>query len=129
MEILALARRTNFSEGTALALLVIAVLMAGLSLTWLSLQGLNLWFKSDSSWLQLQERSSQGSFVLSAMLGNPGFIGLVIAKRCCKQIAPLLISEQALSLVVFYSISQNWVGTYGICVFLASYYGRKSTQA
>jgi len=42
MEILALARRTNFSEGTALALLVIAVLMAGLSLTWLSLQGLNL---------------------------------------------------------------------------------------
>jgi len=55
----------------------------------------------------LQERSSQGSFVLSAMLGNTGFIGLAIAKRCCKQIAPLLISEQALSLVVFYSISQN----------------------
>jgi len=62
----------------------------------------------------LQERSSQGSFVLSAMLGNTGFIGLAIAKRCCKQIAPLLISEQALSLVVFYSISQNLVGTCGI---------------
>jgi predicted permease len=122
MEILALARRTNFSEGTALALLVtVAVLLSGLSLTWLSLQGLNRWFKSDSNWLQLQERSSQGSFVLSAMLGNTGFIGLAIA--------PLLISDQALSLVIFYSISQNLLGTYGSGVFLASYYGRQSTQS
>lgn len=122
MEILALARRNNFSEGTALALFVtVAVLLSGLSLTWLSLQGLNRWFKSDSNWLQLQERSSQGSFVLSAMLGNTGFIGLAIA--------PLLISDQALSLVIFYSISQNLVGTYGIGVFLASYYGHQSRQA
>lgn len=122
MEILGLARRTNFSQGTAFALLVtVAVLLAGLSLTWLSLQGLNRWFKGDSSWLQLQERSSQGSFVLSAMLGNTGFIGLAIT--------PLLVSDQALSLVVFYSISQNLVGTYGIGVFLASYYGRQSNQA
>lgn len=121
MEILGLARRTNFSKGTAFALLVtVAVLLAGLSLTWLSLQGLKRWFKGDSSWLQLQERSSQGSFVLSAMLGNTGFIGLAIT--------PLLVSDQALSLVVFYSISQNLVGTYGIGVFLASYYGRQSSE-
>jgi len=37
------------------------------------------------------------------MLGNTGFIGLAIA--------PLLVSDRALALVVFYSITQNIVGT------------------
>jgi hypothetical protein len=54
------------------------------------------------------------------MSGNTGFIGLAIA--------PLLVGEQALKLVVFYSITQNVLGTYGLGVFLASYFGRSSQE-
>ena len=60
--------------------------------------------------------SCQGSFILSSMLGNTGFIGLAIA--------PLIVSDQALNLVVFYSITQNIIGTYGLGVYLASFFGR-----
>lgn len=123
LEILALARRTNFSEGLGLALAVtVAALTVGLALAWSSLLIGNRWLESNSIShsrfivKELQERSRQGSFILSAMLGNTGFIGLAIA--------PLLVSDEALGLVVVYSITQNIVGTYGVGVFLASYFGR-----
>lgn len=125
VEILALARRTDFSERAGLAPTVTVVaLLVSLLLASLSLWVLN-WITVDSQregalpnqFSRLQERSSQGSFILSAMLGNTGFIGLAIA--------PLFVSDEALSLVVFYSITHNTVGTYGLGVFLASYYGRQ----
>ncbi|HBB32567.1 MAG TPA: transporter [Cyanobacteria bacterium UBA9273] len=134
IEILALARRTNVSEGIGLALgVTVAALSAGLILAWLSLVVGNRLCDRNSLTQDekhtpqqeklapvlngLPERSRQGSFILSAMLGNTGFIGLAIA--------PLLVSDDALGLVVIYSISHNLVGTYGIGVFLASYFGRE----
>ncbi|MGB7442039.1 MAG: AEC family transporter [Coleofasciculaceae cyanobacterium] len=117
LEILALARRTKFSEGIAWSTTVVLVsLMVSLTLAWLSLQlGKRLASDNSSYQHQLQKLSFQGSFILSATLGNTGFIGLAIA--------PLLVNDQALNLVVFYSISQNILGTYGIGVLVASYFG------
>ncbi|WP_205369790.1 AEC family transporter [Thermoleptolyngbya sp. PKUAC-SCTB121] len=67
----------------------------------------------DSGW---EDSARRGSFLISAVLGNTGFVGLAIA--------PSLISEPYLGWLVFYSVTQNVVGTYGLGVWLASIYGR-----
>ncbi|BAU43587.1 AEC family transporter [Leptolyngbya sp. O-77] len=67
----------------------------------------------ESSW---EDSARRGSFLVSAVLGNTGFVGLAIA--------PSLISEPYLGWLVFYSVTQNVVGTYGLGVWLASIYGR-----
>jgi malate permease and related proteins len=144
LEIFALARQIEFSWQTSLApILTVITLFSGLGLSWLALQVLK---RSESppnpsepefplpigfavaarvapnipsptaSW---QLRSRQGSFLISSMLGNTGFVGLAIA--------PVFVSPQAQSWLVLYSVTQNVIGTYGIGVFLSSYYGR-STQ-
>lgn len=76
--------------------------------------------KAEKPSSQTLDMASQGSFVLSSMIGNTGFVGLAIA--------PTLISDRYLSWVVFYSIAHNIIGTYGVGVFCASYFGRSATQ-
>jgi malate permease and related proteins len=124
VEILALARQTEFSPQAGLApLITIATLLAALTVSWLCLQGILTWahhaeLKGESAnppeetW----HRSRQGSFLISSMLGNTGFVGLAIA--------PVFISPPSQSWLVFYSVTQNVVGTYGIGVLLSSYFGR-----
>ncbi|MBI4782038.1 MAG: AEC family transporter [Oscillatoriophycideae cyanobacterium NC_groundwater_1537_Pr4_S-0.65um_50_18] len=63
-----------------------------------------------------QDRARRGSFILTSIFGNTGFVGLAIA--------PAFIDSAQASWLVIYSVTQNVVGTYGIGVFLASYYGR-----
>lgn len=63
-----------------------------------------------------QSRSRQGSFVISAMISNTGFVGLAIV--------PAFVSAPYLGWVVFFSVTNNVLGTYGIGVWLASYFGR-----
>ncbi len=73
---------------------------------------------SESRW---QNPACRGSFILSSVIGNTGFVGLAIA--------PLFVSDDYLGWIVFYSVTHNVVGTYGIGVFLASYYGRSQDAA
>lgn len=152
LEILALARQTNFADQIGLApLATIAILICGLVLAWTSLQivrktASNTRLNSGETDAPVQEaiaekslhaiatssiteqpavnfweaRSRQGSFILSSMFGNTGFVGLAIA--------PAFVSEDYLGWIVFYSITHNVVGTYGIGVFLASYFGRSVHQ-
>jgi predicted permease len=68
---------------------------------------------AESGW---QDRARRGSFLISSMLGNTGFVGLAIA--------PSLVAEPYLGWLVFYSVTQNVLGTYGLGVWLASLYGR-----
>ncbi len=130
LEIFALARQTEFSRQASLApVMTVATLLGGLGLAWLILQGLRQAKQAmavelepgDEAALAIapnpwQQRSRQGSFLISSMLGNTGFVGLAIA--------PVFVSPQAQSWLVLYSVTQNIVGTYGIGVFLASYFGR-----
>lgn len=150
LEILALARQTNFAAQVSLApLATIAILIGGLVLAWTSLQivrktASNVQVSSETE-IPVQEavaekaspaiatsitelpaphtwgaRSRRGSFILSSMVGNTGFVGLAIA--------PVFVSEDFLGWIVFYSVTHNVVGTYGIGVFLASYFGRSVHQ-
>jgi malate permease and related proteins len=132
LEIFALARQTEFSWQTSLAPVLTGItLFSGLGLAWLILQVVK---RSESPPSKPEEptppiapdaaapwqlRSRQGSFLISSMLGNTGFVGLAIA--------PIFVAPQAQSWLVLYSVTQNVMGTYGIGVFLSSYYGR-STQ-
>jgi malate permease and related proteins len=127
IEVFALAHRTDFSGLIWLAPTLTGIaLLVGLALAWSTLQGLRYLPLSEPEglsafWIKgLAERDHQGSFVLCSMLGNTGFVGLAIA--------PALISEANLGWAVFYAVTQNVFGTYGLGVFLASYFGRGSDQ-
>jgi len=125
VEVLALARQTNFASKVGLApLLTIATLLSGFTIAWLVLQVLQSQSiaatseKSDAT--QLFSPAQRGSFLIASVLGNTGFIGLAIA--------PALIDAEYWGWLVSYSVTQNVVGTYGIGVLLASYYGRQAAH-
>lgn len=126
LEILALARKTNFSEPAGLApAITLIALGLGFSVTYLCLLGLK-WFekrslkhdKSEFLLLNSQKASFQGSFILAAVLGNTGFVGL--------SIAPSFIGDDYLSWLIFFSITHNIVGAFGFGVLIASLFGRSN---
>ncbi len=115
LQILVLARKSNFSPSIWLPpLITVVVLLLGLGLANLSLHFL----KQAKSIYQVgtQYRSSQGSFVLASILGNTGFVGLAIA--------PAFVDQGYLAWIVLYGVTHNLLGSYGLGVFLASYFGR-----
>lgn len=147
LEIFALARQTHFAEDTGLAPMYTVVSLGlglGLGLAGLTVVrsltatipveaatelgvapgpellspnqvvDLSLW--SDTATMTWIDKPRQGSFVLASMLGNTGFVGLAIV--------PTLVSGPYLGWAVFYSVTQNVVGTYGLGVFIASWFGR-----
>jgi malate permease and related proteins len=78
-------------------------------------------------WQRLQQilphydRNEQGSFILAGMLGNTGFVGLGLL--------PDLISPENMRWAVFFSLTQNLIGTYTIGVLVASYFGGATPQS
>ncbi len=129
LELLALARKTNFSEPAGIAPVVtLAALGLGFGVAYLCLLGLKWYDRSPQSkssqskktelFSSQQNASDRGSFILAAVLGNTGFVGL--------SIAPALISHDYLNWIVFYSITHNIVGAYGFGVLIASFYGRSN---
>jgi malate permease and related proteins len=67
------------------------------------------------------DRNEQGSFILAGMLGNTGFVGLGLL--------PDLISPENMRWAVFFSLTQNLIGTYTIGVLVASYFGGATPQS
>jgi malate permease and related proteins len=113
-EIFALARQTGDLSTTKIApLITVAAILFGLTLGAISLYFCRRWLKVP----RLENPSLQGSWLLCSMLGNTGFIGL--------SVVPFLVDKESLSWAVFYSVTQNVMGTYGFGVLVASYYGRQ----
>jgi predicted permease len=69
-----------------------------------------------NSWIPPLDRPHQGTLIIASMLGNTGFVGLGII--------PALLTTGDMSWAVFFSITQNLIGTYGVGVLVASHYGR-----
>jgi hypothetical protein len=65
-------------------------------------------------------RASLGSFILATILGNTGFVGLTLTQ--------VLTSSENTNWAVLFTVTNNVVGTYGIAVLIASYFGRSQTQ-
>jgi malate permease and related proteins len=68
----------------------------------------------------IHQRPTQGSFILSSMLGNTMFIGMAIA--------PSLIHSSYLSWIVIFGIVHYLLGSYGVGVLLAHHYGSTQKQ-
>lgn len=132
LEVLALARQTDFSAQVGLApVITIATLLTGLVLAGLSLWALQAWRAEPSSPLPPSDAPSplslplpptwghpprQGSFLISSILGNTGFVGLAVV--------PAFVDPAYLGWVVIFGITQNVLGTYGLGVLIASRWGR-----
>ena len=145
LEVFALTRNADLTDGIRLVTLAsIAALIVGLVLSWSSLKWLVREGPAASpdvppaaeaekpvepaSETPLEERTAlkvgealrdrhlQGSYLISSITGNTGFVGLAIA--------PLLVEDKVLGMVVFYNIAHSLFGTYGLSVLISSYFGR-----
>ncbi|WP_414563448.1 MULTISPECIES: AEC family transporter [unclassified Anabaena] len=125
LELLALARKTQQQElsGAGSLPLLASVITVGALLIGLLVALLTLWgwqkvlsskLQPDSGANHCWDARTQGSFVLAAVLGNTGFVGLAIA--------PYLIQPDALNWALLYSITHSFVGPYGLGVLIASYF-------
>ncbi len=102
LQVFGFMQRADLSSTVwAVPVIVAAALLSGFAIAWLV-----------GSPLGKEER---GSFLLSAILGNVGFVGLAIT--------PYLVDDASLSWVVLFSLAHNVMGSYGIGVAISSYYG------
>jgi malate permease and related proteins len=129
IQIFSLARGINTAEQVGLVPYLVGIsLLSGLTLASIA-WAIARWFdlnptKSSTNPVEatqpadtpLWSNSRKGSFIVASMLGNTGFVGLAIA--------PNFVDESYLGWLVLYSVTQNVIGTYGIGVFVSSYYGR-----
>ncbi|MBE9229533.1 AEC family transporter [Phormidium sp. LEGE 05292] len=136
IQIFVLARQTEFSDGARIVpVLTIAIVLLSIGLAWLTWELLK-WLTNQKepkpNWLEkfglnssffkfnFSDRSVQGSFILAAMLGNTGFVGLAITSN--------IISAENTNWAVLFSVTNNVISTYGIAVFIASYFGHSETK-
>jgi malate permease and related proteins len=129
LQILVLARHTDLSHGVLIPGVAVGVLLLSLVLALCIWQGLQ-WFKSQKQQPDLPNlelstdipfmRASLGSFILATILGNTGFVGLTLTQ--------VLTSPKNNDWAVLFSVTNNVVGTYGIAVLIASYFGKNQTN-
>lgn len=136
IQIFALARQTEFSGGAGIVpFLTIAIVLLSIglaSLAWRLLKWLNNLKESNPNLVKqfglnshffkfnFSDRSVQGSFILAAMLGNTGFVGLALTSS--------IISPENTNWAILYSVTNNVISTYGIAVFIASYFGHSQNK-
>lgn len=129
LQLFVLARHTDLSHGTLIPGVAIVILLLSLVLAlllWWGLQSLatpkmqpekvSLNLPIDTS----LARASLGSFILATILGNTGFVGLTLAQ--------VLTGSENMDWAVLFSVTNNVVGTYGIAVVIASYFGNRQTK-
>jgi len=136
LQLLVLGRQTELSDRVGfIPAVAVGVLLLSLVLSLVCWWGLQKQFEltplaiADSSQLPINlgssnapvsQRATLGSFILAAMLGNTGFIGLALAQ--------VLFGIDDLGWAVLFSVTSNVVGNYGIAVFIASYFGHSATK-
>ena len=125
LQLLILARHTNTTNGGLIPFLGLAVLLLSLVLallTWWFWQWFNK-IKTEQKSVEVPEslrKASLGSFILATILGNTGFVGLTLTQ--------VLTGPENNDSAVLFSVTNNVVGTYGIAVLIASYFGQRATE-
>jgi len=125
LQLLVLARHTNVETGRLIPILGVAVLILSLALallTWWFWQWFNK-IKAEQKSVEVSEylkKASLGSFILATILGNTGFVGLTLTQ--------VLTGPENNDWAVLFSVTNNVVGTYGIAVLIASYFGQRTTE-
>lgn len=124
LSILSFLRQVDLSASIWLAPLAAWIAMlSGVGLGWLWIQaqirGATLPGQRRPS-AQLQQTSSQGSFLLAAMLGNTGYLGYPVVLA--------LVGTQYFGWAVFYDTLGSTLGAYGFGVVLAAHFGRTAAN-
>lgn len=138
VEIFTLARHTDFSGLVWLApAATVSTLVIGLSLAFGLLQlhrqgflqslgsasepSLSLYPESDPDGLGATlNLPQQGSFMLSSILGNTGFVGLAIASK--------VLSPENLGVAAFFTVMHNVMGLYGVGVLVSHHFGESTAD-
>lgn len=130
LQVLVLTRKSDLSQAIWLPpIATIAILLMGLALAYLCLQLLKKFTQCrrlPSKLTKLldgfypSDRAEQGSFVLASILGSTGFLGIAIV--------PIFVSKDYLAWVVLYGVAHNLMGSYGLGILLASYFGRSKVR-
>ncbi|WP_017655506.1 AEC family transporter [Fortiea contorta] len=125
LQLLVLARHTNLSHGEFIPGIAVGVLLLSLVLAVLIWWVWQWWISTKqepepSEKFSPPGRSSLGSFILATILGNTGFVGLTLTQA--------LTTPENNDWAVLFSVTNNVVGTYGIAVLIASYFGDRETK-
>ncbi len=86
----------------------------GAILAWIKIQGQA--YLTD----YLPQKITQGSLILTAMVGNTGYLGYPVTLA--------LIGKEYFAWALFYDLLGSLLGAYGLGIALASYYGHSSTN-
>ncbi len=127
IQLFVLARHTNTAVGGFVPAIGVAIVLLSLVLSLLIWQ-IWQWFithktepKQDNMAVSDGiKRASLGSFILATILGNTGFVGLTLTK--------VLTSSENTDWAVLFSVTNNVFGTYGIAIFIASYFGQREAE-
>lgn len=105
---------TNLSESIWIAPVVAwAAILLGAGFAWIWMQ----YRISTSQW----SRATQGSFLLSAMVGNTGYLGYPIVLT--------LLGPQSFAWALFYDLLGTTLGAYGLGVGIAAHFDVKSQSS
>ena len=129
LQLFVLARQTHTSESGLVPVFVAAgVLFLSLMMALGAWWGWQRFHNSRLSPEQISQdpeaiKASLGSFILATILGNTGFVGLTLTQV-------LTTHQNSLNnaWAVLFSVTNNVVGTYGIAILIASYFGKKKTE-
>lgn len=125
LQLLVLARHTNAANGELIPVIGLVVLLLSLVLallTWWFWQWFNQ-IKAEQKGVEVSasfKKASLGSFILATILGNTGFVGITLTQ--------VLTGPENNDWAVLFSVTNNVVGTYGIAVLIASYFGQRATE-
>jgi malate permease and related proteins len=112
VSIVAFLRRTDLSGSIWIAPVAAwAAILSGVGLAWLLLKPPLSLGRGQANW----SRASQGSFLLSSMVGNTGYIGYPVTLT--------LVGKQYFAWALFYDLLGTTLGAYGLGVILAAHFG------
>jgi malate permease and related proteins len=127
LQLLVLARHTNSSMGGLVPGIAVGVLLLSLILAlliwWFWQWLISRKIKPEPNNIEVSDSLTSGilgSFILATILGNTGFVGLTLTQ--------VLTSPENNDWAVLFSVTNNVVGTYGIAVLIASYFGQRETE-
>ncbi|MCT7951547.1 AEC family transporter [Ancylothrix sp. C2] len=120
VSVVAFLRHADLSGSIWLAAVVawVAIFLGwGLGILWLKIEGLKFQKKTSipTFFASPPSKLSQGSFLLTAMVGNTGYLGYPVALA--------LVGQKYFAWALFYDLLGTMFGAYGLGVVIAARYG------
>lgn len=129
LQLFVLARQTKTTNDSLIPVAVsVGVLGLSLTIALITWWGWQWFLKTKVAEEKIPEdgsgvRARLGSFILATILGNTGFVGLTLTQV-------LTSHDHSLNndWAVLFSVTNNVVGTYGIAILIASYFGKNRSH-